>query len=473
MTNSTIIQSGDGESSRTSLSTAAARKLSKTTKTRPQMEGITPRWLLRVLPWEEVSAGSFRVNQRLTYAVGDGVVSFTSVGERLRVVPRELGELALLRGFEDEAVLEALAGLFEQRSLKAGERLVEAGAPADAIHLLAEGKLEKFRAGKYGEPTSVGVLGEGDHLAPGLGALLGGGEAGGDRWGFDAQALTRGVVLSIDRGVLERFIVEHASLREHVEARRARPRAQVDRYGQAAVELSAGHRGEAALPGTFVDYARAPREYELSVAQTILRVHTRVMDLYSEPMDQLGEQLRLVAEALREAQEHALINDPEFGLLAKVHPKQRLQTRLGPPTPDDLDELLSRRRKPRALLAHPRAIAAFGRQCTLRKVQPQIEALDGAAVQAWRGVPLLPCDKLPIDAHGRSSIIVMRTGLADQGVIGLHQTGIPDELEPGLNARFMGIDERAIASYLVSAYYSVAVLVPDALGVLEGVELGR
>ncbi|NGN68129.1 Crp/Fnr family transcriptional regulator, partial [Streptomyces sp. A7024] len=56
---------------------------------------------------------------------------------------------------------------------------------------------------------------------------------------------------------------------------------------------------------------------------------------------------------------------------------------------------------------------------------------------------------------------------------GLHQTGIPDEIQPGLNARFMGIDEKAIISYLVSAYFSVAVLVPDALGILEDVEIGH
>jgi hypothetical protein len=57
-------------------------------------------------------------------------------------------------------------------------------------------------------------------------------------------------------------------------------------------------------------------------------------------------------------------------------------------------------------------------------------------------------------------------------VVGLYQTGIPDEYEPGLNVRFMGIDTSAIMSYLVTAYYSAAVLVPDALGVLENVELG-
>ncbi len=63
--------------------------------------------------------------------------------------------------------------------------------------------------------------------------------------------------------------------------------------------------------------------------------------------------------------------------------------------------------------------------------------------------------------------------MESQGVIGLHQTGLPDEFQPGLNVRFMGIDEKAVISYLVSAYYSAAVLVPDALAVLENVEVGR
>ncbi|HEY2442829.1 MAG TPA: hypothetical protein VGI74_14960, partial [Streptosporangiaceae bacterium] len=40
-----------------------------------------------------------------------------------------------------------------------------------------------------------------------------------------------------------------------------------------------------------------------------------------------------------------------------------------------------------------------------------------------------------------------------------------------LNVRFMGINDKAVISYLVSAYYSIAVLVPDALGILEHVEV--
>jgi hypothetical protein len=92
---------------------------------------------------------------------------------------------------------------------------------------------------------------------------------------------------------------------------------------------------------------------------------------------------------------------------------------------------------------------------------------------AWRGVPVLPCDKIPISERNTSAILAMRTGEADEGVIGLRPATLPDEHEPGLSVRFTGIDEKAIISYLVSAYYSVAVLVPDALGVLENVELGR
>ncbi|MCA6092922.1 Crp/Fnr family transcriptional regulator, partial [Streptomyces sp. SCA3-4] len=152
---------------------------------------------------------------------------------------------------------------------------------------------------------------------------------------------------------------------------------------------------------------------------------------------------------------------------------QRIHTRSGPPTPDDLDELLSRRRKTQFLLAHPRTIAAFGRECNSRGLYPKNIEVQGTAVRSWRGVPLLPCNKIPISETGTSSIIAMRTGEENQGVIGLHQTGIPDEYQPSLNVRFMGINEQAVSSYLVSAYYSAAVLVPDALGILEDVEIGR
>jgi hypothetical protein len=265
----------------------------------------------------------------------------------------------------------------------------------------------------------------------------------------------------------------YPSLKAHIDQFKARAQKPQDKDGQAAIALAAGQKGEYDLPGTFVDYETKPREYELSVAQTILRVHTRVADLFNNPMNQVQEQLRLTIEALKETQEHELINNREFGLLHNVDYKQRLQTRTGAPTPDDMDELLSRRRKTRFFLAHPRTIAAFGRECNRRGLYAQTVEVNGQVVAAWRNVPLLPCDKIPISATNTSSILAMRVGAEDQGVVGLRQSGIPDEIEPSLNVRFMGINEKAIMSYLVSLYYSAAVLIPDALGMLENVELGR
>ncbi|HEX4830977.1 MAG TPA: hypothetical protein VH478_07790, partial [Trebonia sp.] len=240
--------------------------------------------------------------------------------------------------------------------------------------------------------------------------------------------------------------------------------------GEIRIEIAAGHYGEPDLPGTFPDYGTDPREYPLSVAQTVLRVHTRVSDLYSQPMNQEEQQVRLTVEALREQQERDLISNPDFGLLANVAPRQRLTPAAGAPGPDDLDRLLSRRRKTRFFLAHPRAIAAFGRECTNRGVYPSITEVEGWRVMGWRGVPILPCSSIPVDSGGGSSILAMRTGLKDAGVVGLRQTGLDDEREPGLTVRRSGISEKGIASYLITASYSVAILVPDALGVLADVQ---
>jgi hypothetical protein len=107
--------SGNGQRPKTSLDTAAARNLATTTKSVPQMQEITSRWLLKMLPWVQVSGGTYRVNRRLSYAVGDGRVTFTTTGAEVRVIPQELRELALLRGFDDDEVLRVLAGRFVQQ----------------------------------------------------------------------------------------------------------------------------------------------------------------------------------------------------------------------------------------------------------------------------------------------------------------------------------------------------------------------
>ena len=84
----------------------------------------------------------------------------------------------------------------------------------------------------------------------------------------------------------------------------------------------------------------------------------------------------------------------------------------------------------------------------------------------------MPSDKLPF-VGGKTKILLLRTGERKQGVVGLFQPGVPGEVAPSLSVRFMGINRKAIASYLISLYCSSAILTPDALGVLENVEVDR
>ena len=242
-----------------------------------------------------------------------------------------------------------------------------------------------------------------------------------------------------------------------------------------AIESVCSHEDESTIASTFVDYLDEPREYRLSSINAVLNVHTRVSDLLSNPYDQVREQLRLLIESVKEKQESELLNNADYGLLNNVPDGQKIKTRKGAPTPDDLDELLVKVwKEPSLFLAHPRAIAAFGRECTRRGVPPPTVTLFGTPFLTWRGVPLIPSDKIAIRSKDQTTkILLVRVGEKKQGVVGLFQPGLPGEQSPGLSVRFMGIDQRSLASYLVSLYCSAAVLTDDAIALLEDVNVGQ
>jgi hypothetical protein len=134
-----------------------------------------------------------------------------------------------------------------------------------------------------------------------------------------------------------------------------------------------------------------------------------------------------------------------MALLNHIAPEQRAKTLSSAPTPDDLDELLTRVwKEPAFFLAHPAAIAAFGRECTRRGVPPPTVTLFGSPFVTWRGLPLVPTNKLSIE-RGKTSILLLRTGESRQGVVGLYQPGLPGEQGLGLSVKFMGISRKAIA----------------------------
>ncbi len=243
------------------------------------------------------------------------------------------------------------------------------------------------------------------------------------------------------------------------------------RPGTRTVECSPGE--DVDLPEIYVDYEEKPREYTLSAVTTVLDLQTRISDMYRSPHDQIKEQLRLIIEKVKERQENELINNTEYGLLNNLDESMRVKTRKGAPTPDDLDELIARVwKEPAFFLAHPRAIAAFGRECTRRGVPPPTVTMFGSPFLTWRGLPLMPSDKVAIKAD-KTNILLLRTGEKKQGVVGLFQPGIPGEVSPSLSVRFMGINHKAIASYLISLYCSLAILTEDALGVLENVSVDQ
>ncbi len=145
--------------------------------------------------------------------------------------------------------------------------------------------------------------------------------------------------------------------------------------------------------------------------------------------------MRLTIEGIKERQEWELINSKKFGLLHSADPAMRISTRYGAPTPDDLDELLSLVwKKPAFFLAHPKAIAAFERECTWRGVPPVTMNLFGTPVITWRGLPIVPCDKLEVknryqsrQSSGTTSILLLRVSERTKGLSDCTKSVFPEK----------------------------------------------
>ncbi|MDR1724475.1 MAG: cyclic nucleotide-binding domain-containing protein [Tannerella sp.] len=458
-----------------SITTATAKKLATTTKTPPQMGSITPRLLLKLLPWVQVDSGTYRVNrtkvelkkaERIEVEFFNGIPSFRV--ESFRRIP--------LFAHIDENIVTRLAKKFQIENVDLGGTLIAADKDPQKFFIVGQGQVEISSKGTHGEDLRIAMLSEGEYF--GEADLLS------DKLSsVTVKAITPTVFFTLNQAELEDILKEIPTFREQFQKavdEHLRLRATVNAHGEKHIDLLSGHEEDNVITETYIDYEENPREYPLNTLQTVVRVHTRVSDLYNNPYNQLEQQMRLSIEGLRERQEWELVNNKDFGLLASVEPGYRITTRYGSPTPDDLDELLSLVwKKPSFFLAHPRAIAAFERECTWRGVPPVTTTIFGEPVVTWRGVPIIPSDKVEIQGQyltnrgvGTTSIILVRTGEEDQGVVGLHQAGVPGEIAPSLSARIMGLDKYGVASYLLTKYFSLASLTDDAIGVLENVEVG-
>lgn len=464
------------EPNRQSLTANQARKLANTTKTVPQMGSVTPRWFMQMLPWVNLEAGTYRVNRRKTVTRAAGKVAITVSNGVAQVTGEQLANLDLFAGSEP-AFLDSIAGQFQSESFAMGDPILSKGEPGDKFYLVAEGRVSIWDTGEFGNKVRLGTLTDGDHV--GEMALL----SDNPRMA-NVEALTPCTMLSLDREVFIGLLDATPGLRERVQSvidERVALNERTNEYGEEKLAMTTAQDGEEALQGVHVDYEEDPREYSLFSMQSVVQVHTRVADLYNSPHNQVQQQLRLTVNSMKEQQEWELINNSDFGLLNNVSPHMTIPARKGPPTPDDMDELISKVwKEPAFFLAHPRAIAAFGRECTRRGVPPPTATMFGSPFLTWRGIPLFPCDKLLVDgksnptrSSGKTDILLVRVGEEKRGVVGLHQAGLAGEHMPSLSVRLMGINQQSVAEYLVTLYFSLAVLTEDAVARLANVEVGN
>ena len=265
-----------------SVTTATARRLATPTKTAPQMGSITPRLLLKLLPWVQVSGGTFRVNrtkvelhksERLPIQYLNGQPSFSA--KSLKAIP-------LFSEFEDE-IVDRLARSFETKEVEIGQLFVEEGKDKQKFFIVANGQAEVISKGPHGEELRIALLGDGEYF--GETDLLDDAAST-----VSVRAITPTVFLGLKLNELETFIKEVPDFRETFNKavdKQLRLKATVNDHGEKHIDLVSGHEEDNIIPETYIDYEEQPTEYSLNTLQTVVRVHTRVSDLYNNPYNQL------------------------------------------------------------------------------------------------------------------------------------------------------------------------------------------
>ena len=146
-----------------SVTTHVARNLANTTKTPPQMNSITPRWLLKLLPWVHVSSGTYRVNrtkielqkpERIGIDFHDGIASFR---------PSALKSIPLFASFDDD-IIGRIASKFVLEEAELGNTLILEGEERHKIFIIAHGQVEILSKGLHGEDLRIALLSEGEYF---------------------------------------------------------------------------------------------------------------------------------------------------------------------------------------------------------------------------------------------------------------------------------------------------------------------
>lgn len=440
-------------------------QLSNTTNVSPQMEFLTPRWLLRLLPWINVDSGIYRIKHikiiAKTKKLTNPLKTKINNKEDCYFVSDLLKNIPLFRSIPDELMKDILNGLY-QKLVKPGDEIARQGEPGNKFYIVTDGQFDVSIKGIDGKDLLLKSLGNGDYF--GEMALL-----------EDAPrqatitATTKGSLICLNK---ETFLkaIGNTQLKEELYKVLKERKAELElssKYGEVQTTTVLGHSGEP-IPQEYSDYIENSMEIHLSLIQVIVGLHIKTNDPYGDECQQLEQRLKVTIENIREREEWEIINNKEFGLMKNIAANMTIDKNYSPLTPDDLDELIALVWKnPSFFLAHPRAIAAFGRECNNRNITLTTVKIFESNFYTWRGIPIIPSDKLIIDNSNdiqSTDIILMRTGEEIQGVVGLRKESASD-------VRYMGINDQSISNYLVTKHFSVAVLVPDAIAKLKNVKI--
>ncbi len=434
-----------------------AKVLSTTQNTHAFAEFVTPRIFMKMLPYVSLQTGIFRINRVHRHKDKND-----SVGEK------SVKDVSIL-SYLNESEANIVENKSEKRKFVLGET-IEPNNAEDQFYIILSGEYELIILNHNNKPVTIATLRAGQFFG-----------------GFKAlnyenhekirvrTSITGSMLVLNDNMVSQLFTND--KLRHHV-------RSSIMDYeneyntGEHKAKLISSYVDEPMMPKSYVKYDENPEEIELDVIQSVIGIHSRIHELYNNPHPQLESQLKILIMNILEREEWEIFNNDNHGLLNQVSSERNITTRTGPPTPDDMDELLAVLWKdPSAIVAHPRAIAAFGRECTKRGVPPVIVRMFGSNLITWRGVPLIPCDKIGITKRPNglavTSMLAVRLGMDKQGVVGLNKPDISYGGIPSLSVRPMNTDDMSIINYLVTKYYNVSVLVPDALAMLSNIEVGH
>ena len=267
-----------------SVTTAVARNLTTTTKTNPKMMSITPRWLLSQLPWVQVTGGTYRVNRTKVELARAERIEVDFTGGNATFQPEALRSVPLFSRLTDEIVTR-IAGSFRTEEVSLGNDLVVEGKERNKFFIIAQGQVEVLSKGAHGSDLRLALLTEGEFF--GESDLVS--ETPSE---VTVRTITPCIFLTLSRKRVEEALARKPGLApefrkiiaEHLELL-----STVNKYGEKNIDLVSGFAENVEIPETFVDYSPTPREYSLAAIQTVVRVHTRVSDLYNGPHDQLAE----------------------------------------------------------------------------------------------------------------------------------------------------------------------------------------